>query len=191
VKTITTKLKNKLVNYKMNHEEIVKKVYLSPRTGFKSIDTTYKTIKELYPNEKIKRKEVENCIKNNSVHEIHTHQKINPSDYNQIKAQQLGFFQLDLIQMTNYKKYNEGYNYILIAVDVKSRFSLMEKVKTKTAEEVYKAFLKMEYYCESVGNRIYAIYSDKGGEFSKPNKNKDKIITKFFIKNRIHTEVVA
>src|SRR5689334_747092 len=136
------------------NDEIIKKVYLSPRTGFKSINSTYQTIKQLYPNEKVTKKEVENFIKNQATHEIHSQPKINKNDFNQITAKQLGFMQIDLIQMTNYTKYNEGYNYILIAVDVKSRFSLMEKVKTKSADEVYNAFLKMEYYCESVGNRI-------------------------------------
>ena len=84
--------------------------------------------------------------------------------------------------MTNYKRHNENYRFILLAVDVKSRFGMMEKLKTKTAEEVYRAFLKLQYYCESVGNRIYAIYSDKGSEFSKIEKNKDKYNFKTFYK---------
>ena len=166
----------------MNNEDIIKKVFTDPRTGFKSIQNTFKTIKELYPDIKIKKREVEEFIKNQSSHQVHTIQKINPKDYNQIVAQQLGFLQIDLIDMTNYKRHNENYKYILLLVDIKSRFGMMEKLKSKNAEEVYRAFLKLQYYCESVGNRIYAIYTDKGSEFSKIEKNKDKYNFKMFYK---------
>ena len=77
---------------------LLKSIYLNPRTGFKSIQNTYKTIKELYPDLKIKKKEVEEFIKNQSSHQVHTIQKINPKDYNQIVAQQIGFLQMDLIR---------------------------------------------------------------------------------------------
>ena len=78
--------------------------------------------------------------------------------------------------------YNENYKYILLMVDIKSRFGIMEQLKSKTSEEVYRAFLKIHYYCESIGNRIYALYSDKGSEFSKIEKNKDKYNYKMFYK---------
>lgn len=166
----------------MNNQEVIKKVYLSPRTGFKSVLNTYKTIKELYPNSKITKKEIEEFIKHQATHQIHTHQKIDKNDFNQIKAQGYGYMQMDLVDMSNYKKYNEGYRYILILVDVKSRYSMMEKLKTKTAEEVYREFLKFEYYCQSVNNRIYAIYTDKGSEWKLIEKNKDKYHYKVFFK---------
>ena len=84
--------------------------------------------------------------------------------------------------MSNYKKHNENYRYILFMVDIKSRLSLMEKLKSKTAEEVYRAFLKIHYYCETIGNRIYALYSDKGSEWTKIEKNKEKYNYKMFFK---------
>ena len=115
----------------MNNENIIKKVFTDPRTGFKSIQNTYKTIKELFPDIKIKKREVEEFIKNQSSHQVHTIQKINPKDYNQITAQQLGFCQIDFIDMSNYKRHNENYRFILLAVDIKSRFGMMEKLKLK------------------------------------------------------------
>ena len=79
--------------------EIIKKIYQDPRFGFKSVLNTYKSIKELHPNLKITKKEVDEVLKSLATHQIHTNQKINKEDYNPITAQQLGFFQLDLIQM--------------------------------------------------------------------------------------------
>ena len=49
---------------------------------------------------------MEEFIKNNPVNKIHTNKKIEKDDYNQITAQGLVFFQIDLIQMTNYTKHN-------------------------------------------------------------------------------------
>jgi hypothetical protein len=164
----------------MNNQQIIQRYYENPKYGFSSADKLYPKIKKDFPN--ITKKEITDYIKNQSTHQIHTNQKINKNDFNQITAKGLGYFQFDLIDMSNYKKHNEGYRYILLGVDVKSRFGLMEALKTKTAEEVYRAFLKMEYYCESVKHRIYAIYCDKGNEFSKIEKNKDKYNYKVFYK---------
>src|SRR6185503_12854411 len=105
-----------------SNEEIFKKIYLNPRTGFQSAQNTYKKIKKDYPSFKITRKQVEEFIKNQSTAQIHGKQKVDVSDYNTIKARKIGMFQMDLIQMTNYKSHNEGYNYILILQDIVSRY---------------------------------------------------------------------
>ena len=115
----------------MINQEIIKKVYENPRTGFKSSLNTYKTIKELFPKSKITKKEVDEYIKNNSTAQIHSQQKINPDDYNQIVAKAKGCINIDLIDMSSYKLYNENYRFILLVIDIKSRYSFLEKLKQK------------------------------------------------------------
>jgi hypothetical protein len=154
-----------------SNEEIIKKYWEDPRTGFISAINLHKKIKPLYPN--ITLREIKEFINSQTTAQIHNQKKIKLEDYNQITAKTLGFFQIDIIDMSNYKSHNDNYRYIFIATDIKSRYTFMEKMKTKTADETFRIFMKFYYYCESVGNRIYAIYADKGGEFKKI-ENSDK-----------------
>ena len=50
---------------------------------------------------KIKIKEIENFIKNQSTHQIHTQTKINKADYNQITAKKIGMVQIDIADFSN------------------------------------------------------------------------------------------
>ena len=58
-----------------SNEEIIKKVYLDPKTGFVSAPKIYQKIKEIYPNKKISRREIQNFIENQAVNEIHAVKK--------------------------------------------------------------------------------------------------------------------
>src|SRR5690349_3476342 len=122
----------------MNNTDIIRKIYLNPSTGFKSIVKTYQTIKEEYPQSNITRKDVENFIKNQSVHQIHTNEKVDKTQFNPIIAKKIGFLQMDIADLNNYKNYNKGFRYLLVMVDIVSRYSFMEPLKTKSAEEVYR-----------------------------------------------------
>ena len=42
-------------------------------------------------------------------------------------------WQADLADFQNISKYNNGYNYILICIDVFSKFLMVEKLKNKNA----------------------------------------------------------
>jgi len=165
-----------------SNEEIIKKVYLDPKTGFVSAPKIYKKIKEMYPSKKISRREIENFIKNQGVNEIHAVKKINKDDFNPITAQKIGFPQMDIIDLSNYARHNGGYKFILILVDIKSRMGFVEPLKTKTANEVYEAFLKISYAFEHNRTPIYAIYSDKGNEFNKIKNNQKNLNFRMFFK---------
>ena len=52
-------------------------------------------------------------------------------------------FQIDLIDMQRYAESNNGARYILVALDVFSRFAYVETIKNKTADAVYNALEKI------------------------------------------------
>ena len=86
-----------------SNEEIIKKVYLDPKTGFVSAPKIYQKIKEMFPNKKISRREIENFIKNRSVDEIHSIQKIDKKNYNTITAFKIGYVNIDIADFSNYQ----------------------------------------------------------------------------------------
>ncbi len=165
----------------MNNQDIIKSIFTNPKTGFKSVLNTYKEIKTLHPNLKITKKQVEEFISNQSVSQIHKQQKIPIQEFNQIKAPSLGMFQCDLIDVSNYKGYNSGFRYILIVVDIYSRFCFMEPITNKTSIKVLETFNKIHKKIIKNDVKIYSMYSDKGSEFKQIQKELPD--TKFFFKN--------
>ena len=67
---------------------------------------------------------------------------------------------VDLAYVDKLAKYNRGIKYLLVAVDVLSRYLRVEPLKNKTAEETTKAFKRM------IRNKQpEKVWSDKGTEF--------------------------
>ena len=52
-------------------------------------------------------------------------------------------WQLDLVEMLPFKKYNKGYSYIMVAIDVYSRFAFAEAIKSKQGKDMTEAFKSM------------------------------------------------
>ena len=67
----------------------------------------------------------------------------------------------DLADMQKYARQNKGYKYIVVVLDVFSRYSWARPLKDKTGESVTKAFKDIfkEGYCSSY------LWTDKGTEF--------------------------
>lgn len=71
-------------------------------------------------------------------------------------------WQVDLCDMRNIGKYNDGYNYLITCIDVLSKYAWVRPLKSKHNTEIIKAF-------ESIlaeGRRPYHLESDKGSEFT-------------------------
>ena len=67
---------------------------------------------------------------------------------------------IDVAYMDKLAKYNNGVKYLLVAVDVLSRFLRVEPMKTKSAADSTRAFKRM--ITKSIPEKIW---SDKGSEF--------------------------
>jgi len=84
-------------------------------------------------------------------------------------------WQTDLVDMQSHKKNNNGYAYILTAIDVFSRYAFAEAIKSK--RDVKSAMEKI--FKRSGGRKPLALQSDQGTEF----ENKDMRV--FYKKNKI------
>ena len=69
-------------------------------------------------------------------------------------------WQIDLVDLSYLARHNDGYRYLLMCIDVFSKYGRIEPVKTKTGAEITKAFAKM-----IVERKCVFVQSDKGGEF--------------------------
>ena len=81
-------------------------------------------------------------------------------------------WQADLVEMREFSKSNDGYNYILTVIDCFSKFGWVEPLKTKTGLETANAFSKI---FES-GRMPRKIHFDEGKEFY--NKNVKDLLEK-------------
>ena len=85
-------------------------------------------------------------------------------------------YDADLADMSNISKQNSGYCFLLVVIDVFSRFLWMEPVKTKTAKEVLKAMRTVV----SRGRIPKRMRTDKGSEFD------NRLFRKWCTDNNVH-----
>ena len=89
-------------------------------------------------------------------------------------------WQMDMLEMIPYAKVNKGYKYILVCIDVFSRFARALPCKTKSDEEVATTMLKM-----LKSTQPKRIQTDRGKEFYNPH-----VRTKVLEKHGIHLYTV-
>ena len=77
--------------------------------------------------------------------------------------------QCDIIYMPK----DQGYKYLLTCIELKSKTADVEPLKTKNAEELHKAFVKI-WNRNIINPNIQQLYTDKGKEFE------NKLIQDFF-----------
>ena len=106
---------------------------------------------------KYKLKDIESVLKEQPVRQLY-YQKPNKDNGHNLAT---GFgmkFQCDLCFMDKFTRTNKGYSYILLIIDVFSRFAYAIPLKTKNVSEVTKAF-------ESIKETCSILQSDNGSEF--------------------------
>src|SRR5215469_1863315 len=85
-------------------------------------------------------------------------------------------WQADLVDMSDYAKYNKKFRYLLTVIDVFSKYAWVRPLRRKLPAEVAKAF-------ESIfreGRICRNLQTDMGGEFH------NKLLAKLFKKNKIN-----
>ena len=72
-------------------------------------------------------------------------------------------WEIDLCDMQRLKTFNDGYSYILVVIDVLSKFAWVEPLRDKSSNTVRRA---LEMILKRAGNRVpILVQSDKGKEF--------------------------
>lgn len=72
-------------------------------------------------------------------------------------------WEADLIELRNLKSYNDGYSYLLVIIDVLSKYVWIEPLRDKTSIGVVRAFERV--LARSGGRTPVYLQSDKGKEF--------------------------
>lgn len=91
-------------------------------------------------------------------------------------------WQADLADFQALSRYNKGYKYLLVVIDVFSKFLWIEPVKTKQATEILHSFLQI--LNRSSPRRPLMVMTDKGTEFAKLRSYlKERAITYYTSEN--------
>jgi hypothetical protein len=139
-------------------EDLLKKLYYDPETGYGSLDRIYRKAKVL--DKDIKLKDVKDFIAKQSVSQI-TKAVKRPTTYNTIVSPSVkNNYQCDLFILPN-PNLNKGYKYLLTCIDVFSRYVVVEPLKTKTGDVVLEAFKKIIKTMKPCNN----LNVDEGSEF--------------------------
>lgn len=152
-----------------NLNQILREVYYDPKKGFKSSQALYKDLKKDHPT--ITKKFIEDFIKRQATSQIHTEKKRDLKQFSQIYAPKVGSYQIDLLDLSNYKSKNSNYRYVLLVVDTYSRFGFVEALKSKNGFDVLKAMKRIEKQIRQKGYELYNFVMDRGVEFDNAQWN--------------------
>jgi hypothetical protein len=84
--------------------------------------------------------------------------------YSRVQASSPGYVQIDLMDMETYKTRNKNFAYLLVIIDIYSRFGWAIPLKNKTARAITTAF--KSYYDNLPSTyKLKTVYSDSGSEF--------------------------
>ena len=140
-------------------------VYLDPGAagGFSSLDKLFRVIKKTLP--ALTRKKVEDYLLEKESYYLHKpapRRSKNVNKFMTAKSNQI--LCVDLIDLTELADSNNGYKYILVGVDLFSRFAYGVPMKTKHCKSSTIPALK-HMFSDTDSIPFGGIYSDRGGEF--------------------------
>lgn len=84
---------------------------------------------------------------------------------------------MDLMDMNNVSQYNDGYRFVLVAIDVFSRYGWAIPIESKKADDVVKG---LRGIFDSTTRRPATVRTDKGSEYVNAK------VKHFFAKNNVH-----
>ena len=131
--------------------------------AFGSVQNIIRQFRKIKPEVPISANEVRLFLTHQTPHSLHGPSRINYKT-NLIYAPRVGYhWQADLADVSNIGEHNENHNFILVIVDILSKFMYTEPLLTKSAHNVRNAFLHIFKRC---GDKPRVIDSDAGLEFN-------------------------
>jgi hypothetical protein len=149
----------------------ITKYYEDPKTGLKSVGRIY----QHFEKEGVRLQDVKDVIDNNEIYQLHKQPKITYT--NIIVDEPFKYYQMDLVDMSNYGRKNGGYNWILNMIDMFSKKAYSVALKKKTNEETLRGLKEI---IEKNKLEPKQITSDNGGEFTS------NMIKKYYKDNDIY-----
>ena len=113
---------------------------------------------------KIKTKDIQNDVKWNDTYAKELHYPLRKK-FRKRRVFSPGidiFWAADLADMKRYSRKNKGYKYLLVCIDIFSKYGFVKPMKNKTAAETTRCFKEI---FEESGRIAHAIWIDKGSEF--------------------------
>jgi hypothetical protein len=153
-------------------------------TAFSGVNTIYKFYKG-----GISRRKIRDILKHSLSYTTHKETKKRYRNPYMVyfKRQQ---FQIDLIDIKELHKENDGYKYLLTCIDVFTKKAFVRPCKSKTASEVLSKFKSI---LNEAGKYPKTLLSDKGSEIKNRIFNKfcmDNNIKQIFPETDVHAAVV-
>ena len=141
----------------MNKEKILKESFYSPEIGLISSEKLFKKLKD----KGVSRKEVQEFVNKQESYQLHK-QPAKVHHYFPIVSNYLNeIIQVDLADFSDISSTNDGYKYLLIFIDVMSRYATVYPIKNKTSTTINELLNK---FIRKTPN-IRKIMSDNGSEF--------------------------
>ena len=151
VKTPPTKVENRLKN-----------LYYDPKNpgSFGGVQAVYRAAKA--SNNAIRRKDVVKWLQSQNTFTLHKPLKRKISRNRVIVYGVDSQWQADLVDMSQYSKDNNGYRYILTAIDIFSKYAWAVPLKNKSEKALVEAFRDIF----KLGRKPQKLQTDKGTEFT-------------------------
>ena len=146
-----------------NQSDFLRKIYYDPETGLQGALALYQKAKENDP--MIRRKDVEAWLKRQEVSQVHAPRK-EVKHYYPIKSNHPDhIWQVDLADFSAQAHNNHGVNFLLVAIDIFTRYAWVRQLRNKESKTVVAAFKDIL----EQGRIPEIIMSDNGSEFiSRP-----------------------
>lgn len=145
-------------------EKHLKEVYYDPNhpAGFGGVDAVFQAVRSLHQNKgKVSKRRVKKWLSEQSTYTLH---KPVRRRFKRNKVLVYGIdhqWQIDLIDVQPFSRQNNSYRYILICIDVFSKYVWAVPLKDKRGPSVVDAFKKIL----KDGRKPHMLQSDKGTEF--------------------------
>lgn len=160
----------------MDFREYLKSLYFDVNSpaSFSGVEKLYQVVKK-QGKYKISRNKIKQWLQEQDVYTLHKDLSRKFKRRQIITSGVDIQWGIDLANVANTSKFNDGINYLLIVIDVFSKYLFVQHVKTKRAKDVLEAF---ELILRQ-GRKPQIVYSDKGAEFN------NKLFKTFLLKRGI------
>ena len=142
-----------------NDLRVLEQFYTKGSAAYGSIDNLQKATK-------LPRKKIENFLHTRNAHTKYRQVRRNFPRLKVIAYDINEIWSIDVAYVDKLAKYNNGVKYLLVAVDVLSRYLRVSPMRSKSAEETARTFRKMIQK-----QKPQKVWTDKGTEFKGAFKN--------------------
>ena len=120
-------------------ETEIKKLYYNPETGLGSVQRFWQRFKGKFKELGIRKKQVIDVLQRQEVRQLM--RKRRRKDWNTILSPAIkNNYQMDLLDIHQNQRWNRGYRWMMVCIDVYSRYMMVVPMKRKTVGEVLSAY---------------------------------------------------